>query len=159
MLFTLYVRAHTLEIRNKPYLINNPPLLIKYVCLSVYISICFSMRELKTRISRAPLFSAEFPYVHFLGGSLVTGGPTVHPLPAAQSDPLLPVIRQPSKSAPRAPQDRPKTRLKAILKPYYVFRGCWTRKSSETFIFKWFGAFLKNLSEQEREARHVEKLY
>ena len=36
---------------------------------------------------------------------------------------------------PRPPQDRPKARLKAILKPYYVFRGCWTRKSSETFIF------------------------
>ena len=56
---------------------------------------------------------------------------------------------------PRPPQDRPKTRLKAILKPYYVFRGCWTRKSSETFIFKCFGAFLENLSEQEREARYM----
>ena len=45
---------------------------------------------------------------------------------------------------PRPPQDRPQTRLKAILKPYYIFRVCWTRKSSETFIFKWFGAFFKN---------------
>ena len=64
-----------------------------------------------------------------------------------------------AKSAPRPPQDRPKTRLKAILKPYHIFRSYWTRKSSETFIFKWFGAFFKNLSEQEREARHVEKQY
>ena len=60
---------------------------------------------------------------------------------------------------PRPPQDRPKTRLKAILKPYHIFRSYWTRKSSGTFIFKWFGTFKKNLSEQEREARHVEKQY
>ena len=49
-----------------------------------------------------------------------------------------------AQSAPRPPQDRPKTRLKAILKPYHIFRSYWTRKSSETFIFKWFGAFFKN---------------
>ena len=49
-----------------------------------------------------------------------------------------------AKSAPRPPQDRPKTRLKDILKPYHIFRSYWTRKSSETFIFKWFGAFFKN---------------
>ena len=45
---------------------------------------------------------------------------------------------------PRSPQDRPKTRLKAILKPCYFFKPSWIRKSSETFIFKWFGAFFIN---------------
>ena len=31
------------------------------------VSLCFSIRELKTRISLAPLFSAEFPYFPLKG--------------------------------------------------------------------------------------------
>ena len=60
---------------------------------------------------------------------------------------------------PRPPQDRPKTRLKAILKPYHIFRGCWTRKSSETCIFKWFGALLETFpSKNGKRARNVRTL-
>ena len=69
-------------------------------------------------------------------------GPKTAPR-TAKSGPRAQERPRAAQQRPTLPQDRSKMRLKAILKPYHIFRRCWTRKSSETVIFKWFGAFLE----------------